>query len=435
MAIPATYNDGKPYRPARGRHAPRSNVERFFSSNIHPVVRGRPSPSEFLRKIRREMKIRCYQQKTIKAYINALRVFLRWRGGMPHEVSSENVRDYLETLVDGGGSSSWVSINLSAIRTAFDKMCGRSITLGLQTPRRPKRLPTVLSKQEVAKILQAAPTLRDKLLLGLMYATGLRVSEVVRLKWMDLDFDRRTVTVRRGKHQTDRQVMLPESFAPLLQSLSKNAVANEFLFCSEAARKTKIDGSPMQIAGRHLSPRTAQRAVGRAAKIAGVNKPVTPHTLRHAFATHLLENGTDIRFIQKLLGHVRLETTTIYTKVAVFREQQIASPADELAKQNLSLKSKPVGRLRICLSEVRTQSGIRSATAALHVERGDQRVVLEGIIISESMRGELVLQIPPLEAWRPGLRRLPVSQRERFSEPSFYELLREQIGIRFYASG
>lgn len=140
MAIPATYNDGKPYRPARGRHAPRSNVERFFSSNIHPVVRGRPSPSEFLRKIRREMKIRCYQQKTIKAYINALRVFLRWRGGMPHEVSSENVRDYLETLVDGGGSSSWVSINLSAIRTAFDKMCGRSITLGLQTPRRPKRL-------------------------------------------------------------------------------------------------------------------------------------------------------------------------------------------------------------------------------------------------------------------------------------------------------
>jgi len=111
--------------------------------------------------------------------------------------------------VDGGASSSWVSIHLSALRTVFDKMCGLNCTLGLMTPRRPKRLPVVLSTDEVSRLLQAAPSLRDKLLLGLMYATGLRVSEVVRLRWHDIDFDRRAIRVWQGKGRKDRDVMLP----------------------------------------------------------------------------------------------------------------------------------------------------------------------------------------------------------------------------------
>lgn len=104
----------------------------------------------------------------------------------PHPVNlitRENVRCYLELLVDGGAGSSWVGVHLSAIRTAFDKMCGRTVTLGLKTPRRPKRLPVVLSVNEVMRVLQAAPSLRDKLLLGLMFAIGSRVSETVRLRW------------------------------------------------------------------------------------------------------------------------------------------------------------------------------------------------------------------------------------------------------------
>ncbi len=107
------------------------------------------------------------------------------------------------------------------IRAAFDKMCGYTVTLGLQSPHRGKRLPVVLIAEEVTRLLQAAPSLRDKLLLGLMYATGMRVSEVCRLKWKDLDFDRRVVNIWEGKGRTDRQVMLPVSFEPLLRELSK----------------------------------------------------------------------------------------------------------------------------------------------------------------------------------------------------------------------
>ena len=188
-----TYNNGQPYTPARGRYAPRERVGDRLAAT-HAVVdlsRQRPSATDFLRAIVRELRIRFYQPKTVKAYRNALAALLRWFGGPPHGISRESVREYLETLVDGGGSSSWVGINLSAIRTAFDKMCGREVTLGLETPRRPKRLPVVLSPQEIQRLLQAAPSLRDKLLLGLMYATGVRVSEVCRLRWRDFDFDRR----------------------------------------------------------------------------------------------------------------------------------------------------------------------------------------------------------------------------------------------------
>jgi hypothetical protein len=143
LVSPATYNDGRLYSPARGRYAPRARVEDHLAAT-HAVVdldRRRPVPRIFLQAIVRELKIRFYQRKSVKAYHHALAGFLRWFGGLPHQVTREDVRDYLELLVDGGGSASWVSINLSAIRTAFDKMCGRQITLGLMSPRRPKRLP------------------------------------------------------------------------------------------------------------------------------------------------------------------------------------------------------------------------------------------------------------------------------------------------------
>jgi site-specific recombinase XerD len=187
-----TYNNGQPYRPARGRFAPREPVEDQLPAS-HAVIdlsREEPSAMRFLQVTVRELKIRCYQPKTIKAYRNRIRNLLRWFGGPPHLITREDVRCYLEVLVDGGAGSSWLSTTLSAIRTLFDKFCGQSITLGLVTPRRGKKLPVVLSRQEVIRLLEAAVSLRDKLLLGLMYATGVRVSEVVRLRWRDFDFDR-----------------------------------------------------------------------------------------------------------------------------------------------------------------------------------------------------------------------------------------------------
>lgn len=198
------------------------------------------------------------------------------------------------------------------------------------SPRRAKRLPVVLSEPEVLRLLEAAPSLRDKLLLGLMYATGLRSSEVARLRWRDFDFDRRTLHVWQGKGRTDRQVMLPESFRPLLWRLSRTFSPEDFVF-------------PGDRPGRHVSPRTVARVMKRAVQMAGIGKVATPHSLRHSFAAHLIQGGTDIRFIQQLLGHVRLETTKIYTKVAVIREKQVQSP--------LSCDHQPAGAAGQCCTE------------------------------------------------------------------------------------
>jgi site-specific recombinase XerD len=330
-----TYNNGQPYVPARGRYARRDTVE-DYAKVAHPVIHlaaDRPTADRFLQVIVRELKIRCYQQKTIKAYRNAVGKFLRWFGALPHQVTREDVRNYLETLVDGGADSSWISTNLSAIRTTFDKLCGASVTLGLASPRRRKKLPVVLSRHEMIRLLEAAVSLRDKLAMGLMYATGVRVSEVVRLRWRDFDFDRLTVNVWKATEhgqralperravgsqiqRTDRVVMLPETFRPLLQQLSRQFAPEDFVF-------------PGEKPGRYLSPQTVRRAMARAVRLAGIAKKAAPHSLRHGFACHLLEDGTDIRFSQQFLGHVRLETTTIYTKVAQPRAPQ-RSPLDAL---------------------------------------------------------------------------------------------------------
>ncbi|MCH8147399.1 MAG: tyrosine-type recombinase/integrase [Planctomycetes bacterium] len=420
-----TYANGQPYSPARGRHAPREAViDRLSpSAAVVDLDNRRPLAPEFVRTIVREMKIRFYRQKSINAYRKCLAQFLRWFGASPHLVTREDVRCWLEALVDGGAGSSTVSGHLSAIRTAFDKMCGRVITYGLQTPRRRKRLPVVLSQQEVMRVLQAAPSLRDKLLLGLMYATGMRVSEVVRLRWRDMNFDRRTVTVWQGKGRTDRQVMLPASFEPLLREMSANFEPSRFVFVGQ--RK-----------GRYLSPRTAQRVMERAVRISGIGKPATPHTLRHAFATHLLENGTDIRFIQKLLGHVRLETTTIYAKVAVLKKREIESPLDKATGRRYTGTDskptpKPVGRMRIDVKRVSKNSGEAVSTVTICGPFRD--VVLTGIKVSQPHPGWVMLDIPPLERWEASLRRLPAQQRERIESPEFYEILQRSIARRYLA--
>ena len=316
------YNDGEIFRPPRGRYAPRAPVVDVAAAS-HAVVdldHAAVDADEFIRLIDRELKIRFYQPKTRKAYAVVVGAFLRWLGGPPADATRESVRAWLELLVDGGASSSWTSVHLSCLRTVFDKMCFREITLGLVTPRRPHKLPVVLSTDDVKRLLSAAPSLRDKLLLGLMYATGMRVSEVARLRTSDLDFSRRTIRVEQGKGRKDRLVMLPQSFAPLLTQFAQTSALEAHLF--------PASDDPH----RHLTPRTAQRAMERAMELAEIKTPATCHTLRHSFATHLLEAGTDVRFIQRLLGHLRLDTTTLYTKLAVLKGERATSPLDLLRR-------------------------------------------------------------------------------------------------------
>lgn len=417
----ATYPNGQPYSVARGRYAPRSRIEDRLEVGA-PVVQGRPSATDFLDIIVRELRIRFYQPKTVRNYRTALRSFLRWFGASPHQATREDVREYLLYLVDAGVGASWVSINLSAIRTAFDKMCGRSITLGLASPRRPKRLPVVLSVEEVKRLLQAAPSLTDKLLLGIMYATGLRVSEAVRLRHRDLDFDRRVINVWQGKGRSDRQVMLPKTFAPLLKHMADHSEGDEYLFFG---RKP----------GRHISPRTAQRVMQRAVQIAQIKKRATPHSLRHSFACHTNENGSDIRHIQKILGHVHLETTTIYVKVArPTDDRHVSSPLDVMYERSAvqsATTTKPVGKLQIHLQQQPKEPTIlRSAKVTLSIQSDGRPIYFTGTVAKEVRPGWVTLEIPPLEQWEEPLRWLAPMQRERIESPEFFQMLQREIPIR-----
>ncbi|WP_052336072.1 tyrosine-type recombinase/integrase [Rhodopirellula sallentina] len=323
------YRDQSAYRAAAGRDAPRERVydTRDFRSEMAVVDlrHEQPSYAEFYAKIRRELLIRNYKRKSVKSYLNAVSSFLRWSGRQPHEVDREMVREYLLYLVESDKGYALVRVHSTAIRTVFDKFCFLDITLGLETPRRNKKQPVVLSKQEMQRLLEAAPTMRDKLILGLMYATGMRVSEVVRVRWREIDLDRNTISIVQGKGNVDRQVMLPETYRAMFSALQPQFDGAEFLFPAEAVPGRRSNGD------RHLSPRTAQRVMKRAVAIAGIRKEATPHSLRHSFATHSFEDGCDIRRIQKVLGHVRLETTTIYVHIAKPTEpSQMPSPIDRL---------------------------------------------------------------------------------------------------------
>ncbi|MEO9931518.1 tyrosine-type recombinase/integrase, partial [Rhodopirellula bahusiensis] len=154
--------------------------------------------------------MRFYSVNTIKNYRSAWVCFLRWYRGPLDQIDQEDIREYLELLVNGGASASEVSVTLSALRTGLDKFCLLRCTVGLVSPRKSKQLPVVMSKKEVQRMMEAARTLRDKLLLTVLYATGLRVSEVARLQWSDFDFDRQQIRVQLGKGKKDRYVMLAD---------------------------------------------------------------------------------------------------------------------------------------------------------------------------------------------------------------------------------
>ncbi|MCH7728556.1 MAG: tyrosine-type recombinase/integrase [Planctomycetes bacterium] len=419
QGVTGVYSNGQPYRQARGRNAPRLNVEDRACATPS-VIQGFPTAQQFVRTIIEELRLRFYRPKTRKSYEGALRRFLRWYGQPPHRATRDDVRHFLLFLVDAGAGSSWVSVHLAALRTAFDKFCGRDVTWGLMTPRKPKRLPIVLSEQEVSRLLDAAPRIHDTMLLGLMYASGLRVGEVVRLRWRDLDFDREVINVWQGKGRRDRQVILPNLFRDLLKRMGDRCEPCEFVF-------------PGQRKGRHLSPRTAQRIMERAMRVAGIGKRATPHSLRHSFATHAFEQGCDIRRIQKQLGHVHLETTTIYIKVARPRSsERMTSPLDRLSKV-VAQQRPSIGKVRILLQSEPSVNGLRQAQASVIINPGPSQVELDGIQVCEARRGWVTLGVPALEQWEPLLRRLSAEQRERIEEAGFFELLQRELPRRLLA--
>jgi integrase/recombinase XerD len=256
-----------------------------------------------------ECRLKGYSQKTINNYLHHIKK-LRSSGKPP--------RDFLLGLIAKDSSDETVRSAGFAIKFYLktvkkDSSEIQDILKNLPNFKKEKKLPVILSKEEIEMLISATKNINHRLIMQIGYSAGLRVSEIINLKWQDIDFDRNLIHLKRAKGKKDRIVMLSMKVKESLMDLTPNKKGYVFL--------TNRDGKYTQ--------RTIQKIIENAATKAGIRKSITPHTLRHSFATHLLENGTDIRYIRDLLGHSDISTTLIYTKVSNKNIRNIKSPLDD----------------------------------------------------------------------------------------------------------
>jgi len=280
-----------------------------------------PSDGETLDEMNRAMVLGGFSPRTRKVYLGYVRRFAQWTRVPLRQSGTEEVRRYLVHLVEERAvSRSAHSQAVSALRFLFERVLRSPQAIrDIPRPKRHKCLPSVLSRQEVDSLLKALRHPSSRALVMLLYSGGLRVSEVVRLRMEDLDGDRGLLRVRSGKGKKDRYT--------LLSRRALEAVERHLLFQDRPGSPWLFPGERKE---RHLGTRSVQKMVSRARARAGIRKRVTPHTLRHSFATHLLEAGTDLRYIQELLGHASSRTTEIYTHVSNRDLSRIRNPLDEL---------------------------------------------------------------------------------------------------------
>jgi site-specific recombinase XerD len=272
-----------------------------------------------------DMTVRGFSEKTRSDYIRNVRAFAAFIGRSPDTAMAEDLRRFQLHQRQTGMQPPSINSAVSALRFFFTVTLDRpDLARRLTVVRQPRRLPAVLSAEEIALLLQAAPGPKYKAALATAYGAGLRVSEVVALKVGDIDSERMLLRVERGKGRKDRHAMLSPQLLELLRA-----------WWREGRRLGVLLPQGWLFPGRNpiepLSTRQLNRAVHAAAEAAGIKKRVAPHTLRHSFATHLLEQDTDIRVIQVLLGHAKLDTTALYTRVANTTIRTVTSPLDRLA--------------------------------------------------------------------------------------------------------
>ena len=277
--------------------------------------------SPLRRRMIEDMTIRKLATKTQHDYLQKVKNFAAYLGRSPDTASSEDVRRYQLHLTASGVGIPTINQTISTLRFFLKITLGRPDLVERATfVREPRKLPVVLSPEEVARLLDAAPALKYKAALSVAYGAGLRASEVVALKVSDIDSKRMIIRVEQGKGRKDRKdryVMLSPHLLELLRAWWRAARPQGWLFPGR---------DPVQ----PMTTRQLNRACHAAAHMAEIGKPVSMHTLRHSFATHLLEQNIDIRVIQVLLGHAKLDTTALYTRVATKTIQQVMSPLDRI---------------------------------------------------------------------------------------------------------
>ncbi len=265
-----------------------------------------------------DMTIRKFAPKTQHDYLQRVKNFAAYLGRSPDTANFEDLRRYQLQLAASGAGVPTLNQTISTLRFFFKVTLGRpDVVERTAFVHEPSKLPVVLSPEEVARLLDAAPSLKYKTALSVAYGAGLRASEVVALKVSDIDSQRMVIRVEQGKGRKDRYVMLSPHLLDLLRAWWKLARPQGWLF-------------PGQNRLNPLTTRQLNRACHAAAHRAEIDKRVSLHTLRHSFATHLLEQNIDIRVIQVLLGHAKLDTTALYTRVATKTIREVVSPLDHI---------------------------------------------------------------------------------------------------------
>ncbi|MBR9700677.1 tyrosine-type recombinase/integrase [Candidatus Woesearchaeota archaeon] len=268
-----------------------------------------------LEDLQAEITLRGLSPNTERSYVYYNKQFLNWFGKDPEEADTKDIKSYLSSLIKDGKGLGTVSIARAALLFYHREVLGKKIE-NIKTPRRKRKLPVVLTKDEVSRLLRAATHTKSKILIRLLYASGARVSEALNLKVEDLELEGNFAWVRSGKGGKDRMIILGEQLsADLSKYLRRKKIKSSYIFPGRSGMMT---------------PRNAQKIISQTAKRAGLSKVVTPHKLRHSFATHLMEAGNDLRMIQELLGHANIQTTEIYTHVSSEEKRRVRSPGDLL---------------------------------------------------------------------------------------------------------
>jgi len=267
-----------------------------------------------LERTQRELKIRNYSLKTIKSYLYALEKYFTFKKQNVEVLNIENIKDFLLQVQKEGVSAQTRNLFLNAIKFFYRNVINDNKKIDIRSAKKSKKLPVILSRNEIEKVLEVTKNTKHKLLLSLAYGAGLRVSEVVKLQVKDIDLKELTIHLKQAKGRKDRITIFPEKLRVEVQGLIVGKDKKEFVFASERGGK--------------LTTRTAQKIFENSLKKAGIKKDATFHSLRHSFATHLLENGVDIRYVQELLGHQNIRTTQVYTQVTNPKLKNIKSPFD-----------------------------------------------------------------------------------------------------------
>jgi len=262
--------------------------------------------------MKREMLRRKYSIKTISTYIFCLKRFLNKCQKDLNKITKKDIKEFLYNFKTGNT----INVYLNSIKFFFEEILKRKLTLYIRYSKVPVKMPVFLSKEEIVKLINSIDNEKHKLIVKLMYSAGLRVGEAVNLRTIDLDFENNYGWVRNGKGSKDRLFIIAENLKKeIIDHINSNCLKdNDWLFKGESG---------------HLSIRSVQEIIKSAKKKAKINKKISPHTLRHSFATHLIENGCDVASVQTLLGHSSIETSMVYVHAAG-KMLNVKSPYDSL---------------------------------------------------------------------------------------------------------